>query len=238
MTSSSKPGQATGIDRSIASCRRVSVTSALMVARSSLASSNSSGTGTVTPSFLTRRFIRRGIGSALILAVRPLTHSGNVAKQIDPDLPFTEGEVRRALALVLPADQARDAAREIARLPAEATAQAEAAAAARLRGNTDPLAINPPQWQVGDELFALLACVSESLATRVDQYMEQRWQSLTRRYVEGEMLRRRLWGEAEPPAEILSIARRKVGHWKAGWTRLKRRFAREFSRTGEGGCNP
>jgi hypothetical protein len=144
-------------------------------------------------------------------------------------LGFIEAEVRRALTRVVPVSQARNAAREIARLPAETAARAVAAEVARLQGSTDPLAINPPQWHVGDEL-ALLACVSKSLATRVDRFMERRWQSLTQSYIEGEMLRRRLWGEVEPPAEVLSIARRMVGRWKAGWTRRRRRIARELGR--------
>jgi hypothetical protein len=149
-----------------------------------------------------------------------------MARYIDPDLPFTEAEVRRALALAVPDEQARELAREIARLPVEAAAMAEAAKAARQRGSTDPLEINPPSWYVGDELLALLACISDALAARVDRLMEKRWQDLTRSIVEAEMLQRQLWNVQEPPAEVLVLARRRVGHWRGGWTRRKRRIAR------------
>jgi len=149
-----------------------------------------------------------------------------VAKYIDPDLPFTEAEIQHALALMLPAEQARAHAREIARLPAEVAALTEAAEQARLRGSTDPFEINPPSWHVGDELLALLSCVSDTLAVRVDRFMEQRWQALTDSYIQGEMLRRHLGAPAEPPAEVVALARRKVGSWKGGWTRRRRRIAR------------
>jgi hypothetical protein len=54
-----------------------------------------------------------------------------------------------------------------------------AAEEARARGSTASKEINPPSWNVSDEIFALLACVSGSAAKRVDRLMERRWPEWT-----------------------------------------------------------
>ena len=149
-----------------------------------------------------------------------------MARYIDPELPFTEAEIRRALRLVASASEAKEVAREIAQLPAEAALGVAAAAEARTRGSTAPEEINPPSWYVSDEIFALLACMSDSAAKRVDRLMERRWREWTESSIRTRIGVHRVTDEAELPPEVITSIRRKVGRWKAGWTRKRRRIAR------------
>jgi hypothetical protein len=153
-----------------------------------------------------------------------------MAEIIDIDLPFTEVEVCRALRLMMPPGEARTLAREIAQLPAQTAALAEQAEVARQGGSTDPHEINAPQWYVSDEIFALLSCVSDAIAARVDRFMEQRWEREFQSCVQGELLRRRIWSDVDPPSDVLALARRRVGYQKAAWTRRRRRIERDLRR--------
>ena len=149
-----------------------------------------------------------------------------MARYIDPELPFTEAEIRRALRLVCSAAEAKEVARVIAQLPPEAALGVARAADARARGSTAPEEINPPSWHVSDEIFALLACVSNSAAKRVDRLMERRWREWTESSVRTQIGVHRVTDETELPPEVITSARRKLGRWKASWTRKRRRIAR------------
>ncbi len=120
----------------------------------------------------------------------------HLARFIDPELPFTEGEIRRALRLVCSAAEAKEVAREIAQLPAEAAHGMAAAEEARARGSTASEEINPPSWNVSDEIFALLACVSGSAAKRVDRLMERRWREWTESSLRAQIRQHRVTNEA------------------------------------------
>lgn len=151
-------------------------------------------------------------------------------KYIDPDLPFTEGEVRRGFRLAgASAAEARALARQVAQLPQYARDQSAQAEVAHRRGSTGPAEINDASWQISDEFLAILAWASPELAARVERFIDARWEEWTQAEIRAAMARRRIAGELDPPRDVLVAARGKVAPWKAGWTRKPRRIARALA---------
>lgn len=149
-----------------------------------------------------------------------------MTRYIDPELPFTRTEIRRAFRLTGISRQEVDSlVRQVADLPERARAQNREAAAARVAGSTDPERINDASWFVSDEFFAVMATLSEDAAARVDRLMEKRWSEWTEREVRAAMALRRMPADADPPRELVIAARRKISPWKGGWTRKRRRVA-------------
>jgi hypothetical protein len=74
------------------------------------------------------------------------------------DLPFTEDELFRALALTGDERLARDAAQDMAELLSSGTYEGA--------------------WSIGDEVFAALALLSDDLRERVEAYMRLRWEGM------------------------------------------------------------
>lgn len=151
-------------------------------------------------------------------------------RHLDRDFPFTEGEVHRAFALLVPPAEARRNARWLAEATEEAQASERDAEAAYAAGSRDPAEITPWSWHLIDEIYALLACVSAELRERVDVLMERRWREWARTHLRAATLRHGVRTEAELPPDAAAAVRRRIGGWKAAWTRLRRRVEREVAR--------
>ncbi len=93
----------------------------------------------------------------------------------DDDCPFTEDELRRALTLVYPAEQASSLAHGVAASARSMLTRRDADAALQ-RGSRDPHEINPETLVLPDFWFALLAALDRTLESRITQ-----WQQRTRR---------------------------------------------------------
>lgn len=151
-------------------------------------------------------------------------------RHLDPDFPFTEAEVRRAFALLVPPAEARRNARWVAGIIEEAQASERDADAAYATGSRDPAEITPWSWYLGDEIYALLACVSPELRERVDVRMERRWREWTRSMLRARVHEHQVAAADELPPGAATAVRRQVGRWKAAWTRARRRVEREVAR--------
>jgi len=139
-------------------------------------------------------------------------------------IPFTETELRRALALVVSPAEAERVVGEIVGLVRTTEAMGREAEAARARGSTDPDEISAPSWYVGDELFALLWCVPE-ISARVDEYFARRWEMWERGMLEAALHRRGLRPNSTPPDDALQEVRRATSPHRGAWTRRKRAMA-------------
>lgn len=119
---------------------------------------------------------------------------------LDPnDLPFTEDELFRALALTFSEQEARDAAHSFA----------ETLAGGAYDGG----------WSVSDSVFAALALVSDDLRERVDAYMRARWEGMRRSNVSAALRREGLPHGSEPSPSALRAADEELGAYVAEWER-------------------
>jgi hypothetical protein len=139
-------------------------------------------------------------------------------------LPLTLAELRRALQLAFPEQEAQRAAEALADAIREANESEKSAAEARARGSTGPAEVNPTSWAVSPGFFEILWC-DPQLSVRMDEAME-RWrvQSSEKR-LRVLMALRRLPSDAEPPADLLRQVRQELGRSRAAWTRRKRAMA-------------
>lgn len=129
----------------------------------------------------------------------------NATDYIDPkELPFTEDELFRALALIGDVQEARDAAHDFAET---------------LAGGTYDGA-----WSLSDEVFAALALVSDDLRKRVDAYKRADWEGMRRSAVYDALRREGLPGGSDPTPSALRAAdeeiARYVAHWEQGCAAL------------------
>lgn len=115
------------------------------------------------------------------------------------DLPFTEDELFRALALTEDEQVARDGARTMA---------------ARLSGGT-----YEGGWSIADEVFAALALLSDDLRERVDAYMLPRWENMRPSVVRDALRREGLPPGSPPTPSALRAADEEIGGYVAEWRR-------------------
>ncbi|HVH13495.1 MAG TPA: hypothetical protein VM759_10605 [Longimicrobium sp.] len=109
--------------------------------------------------------------------------------------PFTEDELRRALALTGDEQFARDTARELAEISSAP------------HGG----------WWVGPEMFAALALLSENLRERVDAYMRREWEGMRGAMVDGALWREGLPLGSEPALSVLREADEQIARQVAEW---------------------
>lgn len=155
----------------------------------------------------------------------------NESHFIDPnDLPFTEDELFRALALTEDEQVARDAAHTMAEL---------------LSGGA-----HDGGWSIGDEVFAALALLSDDLRERAETYMRAQWDGMRPSLLHAALRRERLPPGSEPTPSALRAADEEIAAYAAAWWRgraalaewVRRRQAGEtvadeppsWSGTGEG----
>ncbi len=122
----------------------------------------------------------------------------NATDYIDSDqLPFTEEELFRALALLGDEQEARDAARDVA----------ETLAGGTYEGG----------WSISDEVFAALAVLSGDLRERVDAYKRDDWEGRRRSLVYDALRREGLPGGSDPTPSALRAADEEVAVYLAEW---------------------
>lgn len=122
----------------------------------------------------------------------------NTTEYLDPQqLPFTEDELFRALALMGDEKEARDAAH----------AFAETLAGGAYDG----------AWSISDEVFAALALLSNDLRGRVDTYMRDRWESMRPSLLYAALRREGLPGGSDPTPSALRAADEEVARHVADW---------------------
>lgn len=119
---------------------------------------------------------------------------------IDPDdLPFTEHELFRALALLGGEQEARDAARDFA---------------ATLAGGT-----YDGGWSISDEVFAALALLSDDLRERVETYKRSDWEGVRPSHIYAALHREGLPPGSEPTPSSLRAADEELAANVAEWER-------------------
>lgn len=124
----------------------------------------------------------------------------NETRYIDEnDLPFTEDELFRALALMGDERIARDAAHGMAELLSSGTYDGG--------------------WSIGDEVFAALALLSDDLRERVDAYMHPRWEGMRPSLVHATLRREGLAPGSEPTPSALRAADEEIARYVAEWRR-------------------
>ena len=122
----------------------------------------------------------------------------NESNYIDAtDLPFTEDELFRALALTGDEQLARDAAHELAELLSDGTYEGG--------------------WCVTDEAFAALALLSDDLRERVDTLMRTRWEGMRLSLVRAALRREGLPHGTGPTPSILRAADEEIAGYVAQW---------------------
>jgi len=115
------------------------------------------------------------------------------------DLPFTEDELLRALALTGDEQLARDVAHELADLLSSGTYEGA--------------------WSIGDEVFASLALLSDDLRERVDAYMRNRWERMRPSSVFNAIRREGLPVGSDPTPSALRAADEEIADHVANWER-------------------
>ena len=115
------------------------------------------------------------------------------------DLPFTEDEIFRALALLGDEQDARDAARALSDTLAGGTYDGG--------------------WSVGDEVFGALALLSDQLRERVDAYMRRRWDGMRPGLVHAALRREGLPPGSAPTPSALRAADEEIVLCVADWRR-------------------
>jgi hypothetical protein len=119
---------------------------------------------------------------------------------MDPnDLPFTEDELFRALALLGDEQEAREAAHDLA----------ETLAGGTYDGG----------WSVSDEVFAALALLSDDLRERVDTFMRSGWQRMRPSTVFNALRREGLPGGSDPTPSALRAADEELAASVSDWER-------------------
>lgn len=124
----------------------------------------------------------------------------NTTDYIDPnDLPFTENELFRALALFADEQEARVAAHDFAET---------------LGGGAYDGA-----WSLSSQVFAALALLSDELRERVDAYMRADWDGMRTSLVRAALRREGLPPGSEPTASALRAADEEIATYVADWRR-------------------
>lgn len=124
----------------------------------------------------------------------------NQSRYIDEnDLPFTEDEIFRALALTGDEQGAREGTRFIAEL--------------LLGGTYDG------GWSIGDQLFASLALLSDDLRERVESYKRPQWEAMRAALVHIALRQQGLPPGSAPTASALRSAEEAVAAHVADWRR-------------------
>lgn len=122
----------------------------------------------------------------------------NTTEYLDPkELPFTEEELFRALALTMDEQEARDAAHEFA----------ETLAGGAYDG----------AWSISDGVFAALALLSDDLRERVDAYMRANREGMRRSLVGAALRREGLPPGSEPTPSAIRAADEEVAAYVANW---------------------
>lgn len=117
----------------------------------------------------------------------------------EKDLPFTEDELFRALALTGDEQLARDAAHDVAELLSDGTYDGG--------------------WSISDEVFAALALLSDDLRERVEAYMRPRWEGMRPSLVHTALRREGLAPGSEPTPSALRAADEEIAGYVAEWRR-------------------
>jgi hypothetical protein len=117
----------------------------------------------------------------------------------DKDLPFTEDELFRALALTEDEQVARNAAHTMAEV---------------LSGGT-----YDGGWSIGYETFAALAVLSDGLRERVDACILPHWENRRPSLVREALQREGLAPGSEPPASALRAADDEIARYVSDWRR-------------------
>jgi cytosine/adenosine deaminase-related metal-dependent hydrolase len=115
------------------------------------------------------------------------------------DLPFTEDELYRALALTEDEQVARDAAHTMAEVLSSGTYQGG--------------------WSIADEGFSALALLSDELRQRVDAFMLPRWENMRPSLVRDALRREGLPPGSEPTPSALQAADEEIARHVANWRR-------------------
>jgi hypothetical protein len=115
------------------------------------------------------------------------------------DLPFTEYEIFRALALTADGQEARDGAHAVAEL---------------LSGGTYEGA-----WSISDEVFAALALLSDDLRARVDAYMRSRLERMRSALVAAALQREGLSPGSKATPSAVGAAEEEIAAYVANWER-------------------
>jgi cytosine/adenosine deaminase-related metal-dependent hydrolase len=124
----------------------------------------------------------------------------NQPRYIDEnDLPFTESELFRALALLEDEQVARDAARAMAELLSSGTYDGG--------------------WSIGDEVFAAMALLSGDLQARVDAYMRRGWEGMRPSLVHAALRREGHPPGSAPTPSALRAADEEIAARIAEWRR-------------------
>ena len=143
-------------------------------------------------------------------------------EQLDPEqFPFTEAELRAALALAERHSELRQLADDIVRGIRDERESRHRAADALARGARDPLEINPEIYLYPSEMIALLAELSPDLERRVAQWrLHQRQQSRPRRRRHA-MFQAGLDPRSAPPAAIEAQLTAEDELQEQEWRRLR-----------------
>ena len=124
----------------------------------------------------------------------------NKLRYIDEkDLPFTEDELFRALALTEDEQVARDAAHTMAEVLSSGTYEGG--------------------WSIGYEGFAALALLSDDLRERVDACILPHWENMRPALVRDALRREGLPPGSEPTASALQAADEEIAGYVANWRR-------------------
>jgi hypothetical protein len=115
------------------------------------------------------------------------------------DLPFTEDELFRALALLGDEQESREAAHDLA----------ETLAGGTYDGG----------WSVSDEVFAALALLSDDLRERVYTFMRSDWEGMRPSLVHGALEREGLPPGSVPTPSALHAADEELAGYVADWER-------------------
>ena len=142
----------------------------------------------------------------------------------EDDFPFTEDELKRALALVYPSDIARRLSADVARMAATAHTRA-AAEAARARGSREPTEINWETLSLPAEWYALLAELDAAMAQRVETWRRSQREPFWASRVAQAMWRRGLSPAAPATAEVLAELSAEDAAWEAAWGEARARVA-------------
>jgi hypothetical protein len=137
---------------------------------------------------------------------------------IDEDLPFSEAEFYRAFRLVESEKEAREEAAFVVEVVRKANEGAARARLARERGSQDLREIQIPAWVIPDELFALLALVSDDLRARVDAYMRAQWEGQREQLLRNGLYRPGGTILREPTPEVHAEADARIASCEAEWT--------------------
>lgn len=144
------------------------------------------------------------------------------------DFPFTEEELRRALALVYPSDIAARRSADVARLAA-ATYTRSAAEAAQARGSREPTEINWATLSLPAEWYALLAELDAAMSQRVEAWRRSQHEPHWASRVAQAMWRRGLSPVAPATAEVLAELRAEDAARETAWAEVRARVARARS---------